>query len=947
LCGIGTSCEDINNQLVLVLHQLCIDITRNPTVLESLFCVSQESDLAGQHNANSSSNQFILFTLLVPFVHREDPVAQQARDDLLLMMSLSSLHDDISQCIINKSDFCPLLATGLSGLYSSLPRRIDYPSDDWNQITAEDIANSPSIAMFLNSLEFCNAVMQVAHPAVCKKLQKYVYDGFLVSVLGPALHQNSIVYVGYDTVDDNPSRLTLSSVEEVIAATAYIELFVRKITNPGLLTTFIHFILRGKVDEVDIADSLISRIGSCPRLCMVTLTLFKTLIELNSEEVMFQLIFRYLIPCTHVMVSQQKCIRDIDMYSQTAAKLISLTPQCCLVQSLPPEDSTVLDEANDLHSSTNNIVQLSRTPSKWFPSFLRRSHQPSVTSNMSGSPVPPSPSNMRHSVDVSFESNYIEYLFGARVTIEQCAQGCRNWSALYDGENPWLSRHQDTMEVLSSVEFCDIVPDEYTQVVVDGNRESHLLPSFNTLTGSMADNGVPTVCVGEASDAAPAANSKLVPDSLSVTHISSTDDLESFLRHLARISSRTDVIDGIDVLTEFDAVIGLMDETSGNIGSGITEPPGQNGEQPSQVGEPSDEPQVWSDKPLGQNGEQPSQVGEPSDEPPVWTDKPLGQNGEQPSQVVEPSDEPPVWTDKPLGQRDVDSVQTSELLDQTKLVYTEKLSSSAMKSFCQVKALSDNVKGVVTTCQSSVSCVSAAVEMSTEETPEPWSRPLIDFSDVNMTSAPTVGPLLSAILSRLELMVQNPLYVNLQLTGLLSRLACFQQPLLKSILLSHSLVFQPSIKSLLQVLTVVRHRLDSYLLTVSDYESLLQQANQYLLWRDEVSQSESDTAILYRRDSSVQSLHPTGADRKKSLTLTDLFRKSPSSRDRLTVLDNHRGVLYISHTPTSPGLTPARTEALEVRTKNAIYCAIVFREFLKELAAISQEHLLVHSAVGA
>jgi len=61
------------------------------------------------------------------------------------------------------------------------------------------------------------------------------------------------------------------------------------------------------------------------------------------------------------------------------------------------------------------------------------------------------------------------------------------------------------------------------------------------------------------------------------------------------------------------------------------------------------------------------------------------------------------------------------------------------------------------------------------------------------------GPFISSILDKLELMVQNPLYVNLQITGLLSRLACYPQPLLKSLLLSNSLVFQPSIKSLLQV----------------------------------------------------------------------------------------------------------------------------------------------------
>ena len=62
---------------------------------------------------------------------------------------------------------CQLLATGLSGLYSSLPRRLDYPSDDWNHFSAEDIAACPALAMFLNSLEFCNAVVQVHTLDIC------------------------------------------------------------------------------------------------------------------------------------------------------------------------------------------------------------------------------------------------------------------------------------------------------------------------------------------------------------------------------------------------------------------------------------------------------------------------------------------------------------------------------------------------------------------------------------------------------------------------------------------------------------------------------------------------------------------------------------------------------------------------------------------------------------
>lgn len=80
---------------------------------------------------------------------------------------------------------------------------------------------------------------------------------------------------------------------------------------------------------------------------------------------------------------------------------------------------------------------------------------------------------------------------------------------------------------------------------------------------------------------------------------------------------------------------------------------------------------------------------------------------------------------------------------------------------------------------------------------------------------------------------------------------------------------------------------------------------------------------------------------EKKKSLSDLFRR-PSSR--LTVLDNQRGVLFINQSQSSPTSTPANkmsTPVLEVRTKNAVYCAIIFREFLKELTAISQEHLLV------
>lgn len=49
-------------------------------------------------------------------------------------------------------------------------------------------------------------------------------------------------------------------------------------------------------------------------------------------------------------------------------------------------------------------------------------------------------------------------------------------------------------------------------------------------------------------------------------------------------------------------------------------------------------------------------------------------------------------------------------------------------------------------------------------------------------------------------MLQNSLHVNLLLTGIISRLAHYSQPLLRSLLLNHSLVLETNVKSLFQVI---------------------------------------------------------------------------------------------------------------------------------------------------
>jgi len=107
----SVSGEMVDNHLVAVLHQLCIGITQYPAVLDLLFSgdvSGKMEDENGTADVEKTASQFLVFSLLVPFVHREGCAAQQARDDLLLIMSLSSALSSISRHIVDSSDFCPV-----------------------------------------------------------------------------------------------------------------------------------------------------------------------------------------------------------------------------------------------------------------------------------------------------------------------------------------------------------------------------------------------------------------------------------------------------------------------------------------------------------------------------------------------------------------------------------------------------------------------------------------------------------------------------------------------------------------------------------------------------------------------------------------------------------------------------------------------------------------------
>lgn len=62
-----------------------------------------------------------------------------------------------------------------------------------------------------------------------------------------------------------------------------------------------------------------------------------------------------------------------------------------------------------------------------------------------------------------------------------------------------------------------------------------------------------------------------------------------------------------------------------------------------------------------------------------------------------------------------------------------------------------------------------------------------------------VGPFLEALFSKLENMPEQDFRINLRLTAVITRLSIYNKPLIQSLLLNHSMIFQPCIRSLFQV----------------------------------------------------------------------------------------------------------------------------------------------------
>ncbi|KAI3376061.1 hypothetical protein L3Q82_016593, partial [Scortum barcoo] len=886
-----------------------------------------------------------------------------------------------------------VLATGLSGLYSSLPARLQVYSEDWHCLDQADWQQVPALVHFLHSLDFCSAVTKVAHPSIRTQLLGYIYNGFLVPVLAPALH-----------------KLT---VEEVMTTTAYLELFLRSIPEPALLQTFLSFILLHTHDNVHILDTLVSRVNTPFQLGTVSLALFRTLIGLFCEDVMLQLVFRYLIPCKHLSRRQRCFLKLRDCYSSSAASFLHLLPSWC----------------------PGNVYNTNSEHIHW-PKGADLSVSDSV--------------GYCRGSDFLMDVNYLHYLWDARQAISISHRACQLWSAPYDGVNPSPQEYrsdtpaddlEDEEEIIQRVKsdsICSLVTTppplafsptpSSSDTVSMGNqtgRASSTLelewddifedddPSLSAVINTTLTNGSVTTEVDRCS-------STPAPPPLPPRHIQEMRRTATKLVHGSYVeeSEFQDDVLVYDLVSQKDTKSAILERimaanrrARGSISNGqrvstaattttITtiltttgrtvmetvnsimstrrrsEDGGKEERRWSQdygkeVRRRSEdcEKDMWRRKEEGEAEiKRIDEQGEPngrlfftngfntknhiidecddSDE----NSKPFKNNGSDftttnnhihthhntqhptPSLVTNalPNGHSEIESHDPLVSA-ADTKSPSPPANKTTSNddflsrYQELMLSLGVEPDCdditdnigtfrkRVRALRQKLEEEVEGLDTDIVFSSLwddreeegeeeAMEEEEEEEEGEEKR-----KGNRRHGVPFTGPFISVLLSRLENLLENSIAVNLLVTGILSQLASYPypQPLLRSFLLSTDANNQPNVRTLYQVLVSVHNQIERYVEARPDYPALVTQAWRFLLAKDQDSK--------FR-----ESLQPQGGD-----IILDPSLPNGSVRNALALPP-------LSILPPCPPIPP--------QAKNRVFAIVLYAEFLKELAAIAQEH---------
>ncbi|NXC17018.1 F16A1 protein, partial [Corythaeola cristata] len=592
---------------------------------------------------------------------------------------------------------------------------------------------------------------------------------------------------------------------------------------------------------------------------------------------------RYLIPCNHMMLSQRWAVKERDCYSVSAAKLLALTPVCC---------STAITLT--LESQGKDYV-LWKKAAQTKDSGRQSSESTCIV-------------EYGRAVDIS----YLQYLGEAEEAILQCLKDCKVWSALYDGVNP--------------------DPDTFIQTLAEENSTDveHPIFQLQQRTPSMCSSSRVTP-LGEKMQL------ELEWDDSYDTGISPGSDVSSPQRyddlgstemqppadppkHIQEMKKNAIMLIKGSYIEESDFQDDVM--VYRLCAQKDTQDDNSKGKTLNVAREHDVQSQTVVNGPLAKSQLE-MNLDEHSKRNSSLTQGVMKEQINQKMIEIDPQPDlelkvSPQEADRNLSVRLLSTDGEDFIAQYDKIIKELDPNSASLKeqkldtpdpiSPAEEEEDFENFSADTPSVESMSSPFGLKEDVSPKHAPRSQSTPF-------------TGPFISVVLSKLENMLENSLHVNLLLIGIVTQLASYPQPLLRSFLLNTNMVFQPSVRSLYQVLASVKNKIEHFASVEKDFPGLLLEAQQYLLFR--VDMSDATEELLTKGNV----WHSSNAGKGRNL-----------SEAYPTVLQpflGNKGKKGLAH----PGL-PAHV-------RNAVLAAALFPEFLKELAALTQEHsVLCYKILG-
>lgn len=180
------------------------------------------------------------------------------------------------------------------------------------------------------------------------------------------------------------------------------------------------------------------------QLCIVTLSLFDTLLSFNCEDIMLEILLKYLNPCQHIPILHRHKINKIDPYLNSVQYFLNLTPELMKYKKDISNISKTIG-ANWNHYGINNGETL--------------------------------------------YSNYHAYLLDARHKIIKCKTDCKQWNNLYryqikiNSTNAKISSEKVIQMIRNFMTEFDQQTQQNQQAVINTKQQLDSLQSIGESSG--------------------------------------------------------------------------------------------------------------------------------------------------------------------------------------------------------------------------------------------------------------------------------------------------------------------------------------------------------------------------------------------------------------------------------------------------------------------------------